>query len=449
MGIGLDLSDAASVDPRELSPAAPPPGLFRTPAENNPWKVRALPGYERIKNDLRLLAPASRTATRATNPFVGEILVQPHGDRMLVAFPPALPLTTEELDLVHELPYTRTAHSSYREPIPAMDRVRASIQINRGCFGGCTFCAIASHQGRDIQSRSEQSILREAELVAKANKGIISDLGGPTANTWKMKGKDPKICRRCRRPSCLYPDICPNLDHDHASLRRLMAAVRRLDVVRKVVISSGVRHDLALHDPRYVEDLLVHHVGGHLHVAPEHSDPKVLRLAKKPPYEVFEKFRRLFERIKAKHHLRCYLNPYFVTGLPGSTDQATRKLTRLLRSEGWKPRQVQSFIPTPGTPATAMFASGLDPDTGKPVVMPRSLSDKIAQHRILTQDLPSESAGGHEPPRKPRAAKQAAGRRTMTRGPKPKPGTSSKERSEKRSRPSKSRTRRPTNHKRH
>ena len=410
--LGLNLEEGNEVSPADLGPAQDPDhqsstpdhrvatqnrptartggqDMFRDPVEPSAWRIRELPSFESIQSNRVRLAQAARIASRAANPFLGELLVQRHDNRLVLTMPPALPLSSEELDFVHELPYSRQAHSSYDEPIPAMDRMKASIQINRGCFGGCTFCAIFAHQGRDIQSRSKASILREAGLVASMNKGIISDLGGPTANTWGMQGKDRSICRRCRRPSCLFPSICPNLDSDHEPLRRLLAQVRSLPGVRKVLIASGLRHDLAVRAPKYVEDLMLHHVGGHLHVAPEHNDPRVLRLAKKPSYEVFETFRRLFERIKARHDIQCFLNPYFVSGLPGSTDERMARLTRLLRSEGWKPRQVQSFIPTPGTPATAMFASGVNPDDPTDEVeMPRTLGDKIRQHRILTADLP-------------------------------------------------------------
>jgi len=367
---------------------APPSGLFRDEPETAPWKVRRLPAFEAITKDHRLLAMASHIIERSSNPTVGEVLVQEHGRALLVVMPPARPLSSTELDFVHELPYERASHPSYRERIPAMEMIETSVQINRGCFGGCTFCAITMHQGRAIQSRSAASVLREVQTLVDMGHKVVSDLGGPTANTWNMVGRDQSICNRCRRPSCLHPTICPNLDTDHEPLRDLLRQVRRVPGLKRAIVASGVRHDLALRSPDYLSDLVEHHVGGHLHVAPEHDNPQVLALIRKPSYDRFEAFRSLFDRLKRKLHKQCYLNPYFMSGLPGSTDVRMAALVRRLRTEGWKPQQVQSFIPTPGTPATAIFASGVDPDdVSQPIEMPRTLGDKIRQHRILIEDL--------------------------------------------------------------
>jgi len=390
-----------SIDPNrniqaDSTSRATPLGLFRDEAETTPWKVRHLPAFEAITKDRRLLAMASHIAERNSNPTLGQILVQRHGHAQLLVMPPARSLATEELDFVHELPYKRTPHPSYQERIPAMDMIQTSIQISRGCFGGCTFCAITMHQARAVQSRSVASILREVATLMDQGHKVISDLGGPTANMWHMAGRDQSVCDRCRRPSCLHPTICPNLNTDHEPLRDLLRRVRKVPGLKRALVASGVRHDLALLSPGYLSDLVEHHVGGHLHVAPEHDDPHVLSLIRKPTYDRFEAFRHLFEQVKKRHHKQCYLNPYFMSGLPGSTDARMAALVRRLRAEGWKPRQVQSFIPTPGTPATAAFASGVDPDDVSNLVeMPRTLGDKIRQHRLLVEDIATSQ---HTPP---------------------------------------------------
>jgi uncharacterized radical SAM protein YgiQ len=344
-----------------------------------------------MRADPVLLGEATRRVERAANPTLCVACVQRHGEAFVVAAPPAWPLSTEELDAVHELPYQRVAHPSYAAPVPAAEMICTSIQITRGCFGGCTFCAIALHEGKGVQSRSQASVLREVAALRSAPpyRGTISDLGGPTANLWRLGCLDAEAEARCRRPSCLYPRICPRLGTDHTPLRGLMRAVREAEGVRHAIVSSGVRHDLAVRDPAYVADLVRHHVGGHLHVAPEHDDPDVLRLARKPAHASFERFRELFERARRAAGVERYLNPYFLSGLPGSTDERMAGLVRRLRAEGWRPRQVQSFIPTPGTIATAMFVTGLNPDRPEERVdMPRTLAEKIRQHRLLTADVP-------------------------------------------------------------
>ena len=383
-------------------PALPAAGLFREPSGPVSWRVRRLRSYDRLAEDPRLLAAATHTVERSANPALAEACVQRHGEAFVVAAPPAWPLTTAELDAVHELPYARAAHPMYAEPPPAAAMICASIQVTRGCFGGCSFCAIGLHEGKDVQSRSRASVLREVAALraTPAFHGTVSDLGGPTANMWRLGCGDPRAGARCRRPSCLHPRPCPILRTDHGPLRALMAAVRDAPGVRHVVVASGVRHDLALADPGYLDDLLRDFVGGHLHVAPEHVDDTVLRLARKPRYEVFERFRERFERARRKAGVERYLNPYFVSGLPGSTDARMRALVGRLRAEGWKPRQVQSFVPTPGTAATAMFHAGLNPDRlDEPVELPRALADKIRQHALLTEGVPNTEAGRARPKR--------------------------------------------------
>ncbi len=372
-------------------PDLPVQGLFRDPPRAVSYTVRRLPSHEEILADATRLAEATRRVERSANPALNEACAQACGELVVLAMPPAHPLSTAELDHVHERPYARRPHPRYDAPIPAFEMIAHSVQITRGCFGGCSFCAIALHEGRDVQSRSPESVLREvASLRAQPTfRGTVSDLGGPTANTYGLHCREPARRARCRRPSCLHPRICPFLVTDHTPLRRLMRRVREAPGVRHVHIASGVRHDLALRDPAYLEDLVRHHVGGHLHVAPEHDDPDVLRLARKPGYDVFEAFRARFTDLCQRCGVERYLNPYFVSGLPGSTDAVMARLVHRLRAEGWRPQQVQAFVPTPGSAATAMFYAGVNPDRLKErVPMPRTLGDKVRQHRLLTAPLP-------------------------------------------------------------
>jgi uncharacterized radical SAM protein YgiQ len=297
---------------------------------------------------------------------------------------------------VHELPYARAPHPGYEAEVPAYTMIRDSITINRGCFGGCSFCAIALHEGKAVQSRTLASVLREVAAVRATPgfHGTITDLGGPTANTYGLGCLDP--CREavCRRPSCLTPRRCPFLRTDPGPLLALYRAVREAPGIRHALVASGVRHDLALAAPGYLQELVRHHVGGHLHVAPEHDDPVVLRLARKPPYALFEQFQEQFAAACRAAGVERYLNPYFISGLPGSTDDRMAALVRRLRAEGWRPQQVQAFLPTPGTAATAMFHGGVNPDRlAEPVEMPRALGDRVRQHRLLIEDLPTGGRG--------------------------------------------------------
>ncbi len=370
------------------------------------FRVRRIPSYERILDSPRLLVQATRAVERSQNPELGEILVQRHGAAFLVVAPPARPLSTEALDTVHELPFSRRQHPDYDEPVPAALPIACSVQTNRGCFGGCSFCAITLHEGRTVQSRSRASLLREVRALVEnpVFRGTVTDLGGPTANTWRLGCRDPRVAARCRRPSCLAPEPCPRLSTDHAPLRALLADVRAVPGVRHVFIASGMRTDLlAGRSAGFLEEIVRHHTGGHLHVAPEHSDTTVLRLARKPPYEQFERFREDFRRARRRAGVERYLNPYFVSGLPGAVDSATAELASLLRAEGWRPRQVQSFLPTPGSAATAMFWGRYSPDRlDEAVEMPRRLADKIRQHRLLTDGLPS-SPPRRKPEKRPRS----------------------------------------------
>ncbi|RME27533.1 MAG: YgiQ family radical SAM protein, partial [Deltaproteobacteria bacterium] len=289
-------------------------------------------------------------------------LVQAHGDRDVWVLPPAEPLAEAELDRIYELPFTRLPHPKYRGRIlKAWETVRHSITILRGCFGGCSFCALAAHEGPVIQSRSIESVLREIERIRDTGEsftGVITDLGGPTANMYRMKCTRPG---RCGRPSCLHPSICRFLDTDHGPLVELYRKAAAVAGVRKVLIGSGVRYDLALTSPEYIRQLCTHHVGGYLKVAPEHVAPEPLRCMQKPPIEVFERFMALFNQYSREAGLEQYLIPYLIAGHPGSRDEDMARCALWLKRHGFRPQQVQNFMPGPMTYSTIMYATGLDP----------------------------------------------------------------------------------------
>jgi len=323
-----------------------------------------LPAFEEVVADPILYGHASRVMHAETNPGNARVLVQRHGDRDLWLNPPPVPLTTPEMDAVFDLPYTRRPHTSYgARQVPAYDMIKNSINIMRGCFGGCTFCSITEHEGRIIQSRSEKSILREIENIRDKTPGftgVISDLGGPTANMWRLACKSPKIEAACRLPSCVYPGICKNLDTDHQPLIELYRKARAVTGVKKVLIASGLRYDLAVESPAYVKELVTHHVGGYLKIAPEHTEDGPLHKMMKPGVGSFYKFRDMFDKFSRQAGKKQYLIPYFIAAHPGTTDADMLKLALWLKRNDFKPDQVQAFLPTPMASATAMYHSGRD-----------------------------------------------------------------------------------------
>ncbi|MCB9889075.1 MAG: YgiQ family radical SAM protein [Planctomycetes bacterium] len=344
-----------------------------------------LEAFERVRGDKRAFANMTRTLHQETNPFNARRLTQWHGDRLLVVNPPRLPLDTEAMDRIYALPYTRRPHPGYREPIPAHTMIQDSITVMRGCFGGCTFCSITMHQGRVIQSRSEQSVLDEVRQVAQMPefKGTISDLGGPTANMYRMRCTKPEVERVCRRLSCVHPTVCKLLGTDHAPTIGLMRKARAVPGVKRVNIQSGVRMDLAAQDDRYLEELAAHHVGGHLKVAPEHVSDKVLDLMKKPGAASFERFAERFAAASARVGKEQYLVPYFIASHPGSTAADMIELAVFLKQRGYRPRQVQDFIPAPMDIATCMYHTGLDPMTMRPVDTVTKLRDRQVQRALM------------------------------------------------------------------
>jgi uncharacterized radical SAM protein YgiQ len=349
-----------------------------------------LPSFEEVRRDKRRFATATRLHHRETNPLNARRLTQRHGDRVLVHNAPTLPLEESELDAAYDLPYLRRPHPRYREPVPAHTMIKDSVTIMRGCFGGCTFCSITMHEGRTIQSRSERSILEEVGRIAKQEgfKGTISDLGGPTANLYRMRCTKPEVEKICRRLSCLHPKICPLLGTSHGPTLRLLRKARRVAGVRRVFVASGIRMDVANLDLEYVEEVARHHTGGHLKIAPEHTSDRVLDLMKKPSREACDTFARKFEEASRRAGKEQYLVPYFIASHPGSTVDDMIDLAVFLKQRGYRPRQVQDFIPAPMDVATTMYYTGLDPMTMRPVAAARRLRERKVQRALLQFFLP-------------------------------------------------------------
>jgi uncharacterized radical SAM protein YgiQ len=327
--------------------------------------VMRLPAYEVVKDDPVMYAHASRVLHLESNPGNARALVQAHGERDVWINPPPLPLAMDEMDGVYDLNYARAPHPSYGNArIPAWEMIRFSINIMRGCFGGCTFCSITEHEGRIIQSRSEPSILREIEHVRDKTKGFtgtISDLGGPTANMYRLSCKDQKIEETCRRLSCVYPTICSNLGTDHSKLISLYRKARAIPGVKKILISSGLRYDLAVRSPEYVKELVTHHVGGLLKIAPEHTEENTLSKMMKPGIGAYDAFKEMFERFSKEAGKKQYLIPYFIAAHPGTTDEDMLNLALWLKKNNFKLDQVQTFTPTPMAMATTMYHTRKNP----------------------------------------------------------------------------------------
>lgn len=327
--------------------------------------VVRLPDFEVASAERPAFAQLARITRLEANPGCAHALVQRHGDRDVWISPPPLPLGTGELDAVYDLPYARRPHPAYgAERIPAFDMIRFSVTILRGCFGGCSFCSITEHEGRAVQSRSQASVLRELERVREMTPGFtgtISDLGGPTANMYRMGCKEPRREAFCRRPSCVWPEICPHLEHDHGPLVSLYRAARSAPGMKRVLVASGLRTDLAELHPEYVRELAAHHTGGRLKVAPEHSEAGPLARMAKPPIASFERFRALFESASRAAGKRQELVPYLIAAHPGTTDRDMLALALWLKRQGLRVEQVQSFLPSPMTAATAMYHTGIDP----------------------------------------------------------------------------------------
>jgi len=370
----------------EVNPAirpltfVPNPALYGKGSRKVPPRERSvirLPSYEQVKSDAVLYAHANRVLHLETNPGNARALVQAHGTgvtaRDVWITPPPIPLTTAEMDLVFDLPYARSPHPSYADEsgshegatkIPAWEMIRFSVNIMRGCFGGCTFCSITEHEGRIIQSRSEDSIIKEIEEIrdkVKGFTGTISDLGGPTANMYRLGCRSPAIEAACRKPSCVYPGICQNLTTDHGPLIKIYRRGRALKGIKKILIGSGVRYDLAVQSPEYVKELVTHHVGGYLKIAPEHTEQGPLTKMMKPGIGTYDKFKTLFEKFTTEAGKKQFLIPYFIAAHPGTSDEDMMNLAVWLKKNGFRADQVQTFYPSPMATATAMYHTNKNP----------------------------------------------------------------------------------------
>ncbi len=360
--------------------------------------VIRLPSFEAVAADRVLYAHASRVLHLETNPGNARALVQRHGSRDVWLNPPPLPLTSKELDAVYELPYARVPHPAYGQArIPAYEMIRFSVAIMRGCFGGCTFCSITEHEGRIIQSRSEDSVVREIETIrdtVPGFTGVISDVGGPTANMYRIACKSRAIEAACRKPSCVYPVICSNLDTDHSALIHLYRRVRALPGIKKVLVASGVRYDLAIRSPAYVKELVQHHVGGYLKIAPEHTEPGPLAKMMKPGMGAYERFKQLFDQYSKEAGKEQYLIPYFIAAHPGTRDEDMLALALWLKRHGFRADQVQTFLPAPMASATAMYYSGKNPlrkvtRTSEEVIVPKGLKVRRLHKAFLRYHDPA------------------------------------------------------------
>ncbi|SFM12523.1 YgiQ family radical SAM protein [Halopseudomonas yangmingensis] len=351
--------EAAAADAVQVLELLPHPRLERDRT------VIRLPSYEKVKSDPVLYAHANRVLHLETNPGNARALVQRHGDQDLWLNPPPIPLSTEEMDYVFGMPYQRVPHPAYGDAkIPAYEMIRFSINIMRGCFGGCTFCSITEHEGRIIQSRSQESILHEIEDIrdkVKGFTGVISDLGGPTANMYRLACKTREIEAACRKPSCVYPGICENMSTDHSALIEVYRKARELPGVKKILIASGLRYDLAVESPEYVRELVTHHVGGYLKIAPEHTEQGPLSKMMKPGIGSYDRFKQMFEKFTKEAGKEQYLIPYFIAAHPGTSDEDMMNLALWLKRNGFRADQVQGFYPSPMATATAMYHTGRNP----------------------------------------------------------------------------------------
>ena len=353
--------------------------------------------YEACLKDKRKQAQNFRIIEEESNKYASPSrLIQKNGDRMIVVNPPYPPVTTQELDAWYDLPFTRLPHPKYKNKvIPAFEMIKFSVTIHRGCFGGCAFCTISAHQGKHIASRSGESVLREVERITKMPdfKGYVSDLGGPSANMYQMKGKDVSICRTCKKPSCIFPAICANLITDHTPLLKLYSQSEAISGVKKISIGSGIRYDLLLYPGKnetfnrasrlYIKTLVTRHVSGRLKVAPEHTEKKVLSLMRKPSFGVFEKFKEIFDRINAEYRLNQQLIPYFISSHPGCTESDMAALANKTKKMRLHLEQIQDFTPSPMTLATEIYYTGYHPYTLERIATARNLSDKMKQRQFF------------------------------------------------------------------
>ncbi len=363
---------------------------------NKKWETKTLNSHQQCLDDKRAFAHNFKIIETESNRMKADRLIQPVGDQFLVVNPLYPTIKTEELDAIHDLPYTRMPHPKYakRGPIPAYEMIKFSVNIHRGCFGGCSFCTISAHQGKFVSSRSEDSVLKEVKKLAELPdfKGNLSDLGGPSANMYQMKGRDISICMKCKRPSCIFPSVCFNLGTSHAQLNKLYKKVNALPEVKKVFIGSGIRYDLLLKKSNkkggddldeYIKNLSQNHVSGRLKVAPEHTEEKVLKTMRKPSFELYHEFKKKFFRYSKEAGLNQQLIPYFISSHPRCEEEDMAELAVKTKSAGLKLEQVQDFTPTPMTLATVMYYTGIDPYKLEDVYTAKTEKQKRAQHMFF------------------------------------------------------------------
>ncbi|MCX6301792.1 MAG: YgiQ family radical SAM protein [Bacteroidia bacterium] len=363
-----------------------------TAPKNKMWKDITLHSFEKCLKDKKLFAENFVAFEKESNRMEAARLIEPTGDYSVIINPPFAAMHEEEADASYDLPYMYEPHPRYdkKGPIPAFEMIKFSVNIHRGCFGGCSFCAIAAHQGKQIVSRSENSILKEIEKISQMPdfKGYLSDIGGPSANMYGMKGKEIEMCLKCSRPSCIWPSVCPNLDTSHHKLTDLYKKVNGMDGIKKAFVGSGIRYDMLFTEwnrnagkaeNEYLEELITNHVSGRLKVAPEHTSSKVLKQMRKAPFELFRQLKNKFDAITARGGLKYEIIPYFISSHPGCTDADMKELAGEVKSLGIRPEQVQDFTPTPMTLSTLMYYTGFDPYTGKQVYVARNPDEKKRQ----------------------------------------------------------------------
>ncbi len=359
-------------------------------ARTGPDDAVQLPAYEEVSSSTAAYNLAFKLASEQKNPYSGKALLQPHGNRMVIVNPPTMPLEAEQLDRIYALPFTKRPHPSYREPIPAYAQIKFSITSHRGCFGGCAFCAITHHQGKTIQSRSEKSVVDELDRLSRHPefRGTVTDVGGPTANMYGLHCNDPQAQAACRRESCLYPQICKHLDTSDQQAVALLRKLRSHPAVKHLFVASGIRFDLLNRQPEYFADLIKHHVGGLLKVAPESTSPKVTKVMRKPGPQVFEKFLQKFREQSQKLDKKQAVIPYFISSHPGCTLDDMIDVALFLKEHNLRVEQVQEFTPTPGSLATCIYHTGQDPFTGEVVHVPRNPNERRQQKALLLWHLP-------------------------------------------------------------
>ncbi len=378
----------------------------QAPLESTPWEDFVLHSHEECLESREKYASNFKHIEAESNRVHARRLLQNMGGHLLVVNPPVPPPLFGEIDFSYDLPYTRMPHPRYRKrgAIPAYDMIKFSVNLHRGCFGGCSFCTISAHQGKFIASRSKESILHEVDAITQLPdfKGTLSDLGGPSANMYRMEGIDLDKCKRCERPSCIFPQVCSNLDTRHAPLLEIYEAARKHPKIKHAFVGSGIRYDLFLHatdnaelqadHELYFETLVKHHVSGRLKVAPEHSSPRVLKLMRKPPFEMFVEFKKKFDAIDARLGKRQQVIPYFISSHPASDLEDMADLALRTKELGYRLEQVQDFTPTPMTLSTEIYATGLNPMSGKPVFTARDREEKLAQRNFFFWYLPENRA---------------------------------------------------------